>query len=173
MSNDNQQLEIVMQQLEKVNVETKSTIFQMSKGMSEAEIIQSFNQQASYLFNLMIAIIRRLGKESEYQVSGYKYLFDNAIKINAKLPVDKFTLIVLEFAPEIYREDENCFLNMSIPDKKCSVGNEFGLIRSEMFKNLWKIMSKDDRKAIADSVILLTSYAHAYLYKTILKNKSF
>lgn len=163
-------LDNVVKSLDKVNPETKDLIFNMSKGMTEMEIIHSFNQQASYLFNLVIAITKRLKKEDECNFVAYKSLFERAIKINAKLPIDKFTLIILEFAAEIYSEDENCFLNMSIPDKKCTVGNEFSLIRSENFKKIWKILGQTDRKMIADNVILLTTYAHTYLYKTILKN---
>ncbi|AYV85283.1 MAG: hypothetical protein Satyrvirus9_9 [Satyrvirus sp.] len=167
----NQTLYNVIKSLDKIDLKVKQMIFDMSHGMTEMEIIKSFNEQASYLFNLISTMTKRMGNEDEYKVSGYKTLFDNATKINAKLPVDKFTLVILEYAAEIYAEDENCFLNMTIPDKKCKVGNEFDLIRSENFKKLWKILGKDDKRMITDNVILLTTYAHAYLYKTILKNK--
>ena len=164
------QLESVVQSLDRVPLETKQMIFNMSKGMSELEIIRSFNQQALDMFNLVISITKKVGKEREYQFSGYKALFDNAVKINNKLPVDKFTLIILEFAAEIYAEEEDCFLNMSIPDKEVNVGNEFGLIRSESFKILWKILNRPDKNLLKENIILLTTFAHAYLYKTILKN---
>lgn len=160
----------VIQSLDKVHPDTKKMIFNLSNQMTEMEIIQSFNQQSLYLFTLVSSLAKKMKKEKEYQLTAYKSLFDNAIKINVKMPIDKFTLMILEFAAEIYTEDEDCFLNMTIPDKKCSVGNEYSFIRSEKFKDLWKILDKSDKKTIADNVILLTTYAHAYLYKTIFKN---
>ena len=164
------QLDNVVKSLDRVPIDTRQMIFSMSKGMSELEIIQSFNQQALDMFILVISITKRTGKEKEYQFTGYKALFDNAVKINNKLPLDKFTLIILEFAAEIYAEEENCFLDMSIPDKEVNVGNEFGLIRSESFKILWKTLGRTDKEALKENIILLTTYAHAFLYKTLLKN---
>ena len=166
-SND-EQLERVVQSLEKVPEETKQMVLKMALAMSEREIIQSFNQQAHDLFSLVITITKKFNKEREYNVSGYKVLFENALKMNAKLPLDKFTLLILEFASEIYAENENCFLEMSIPDKKVNVGNEFGLIRSEMFKKLWVIVGQTDKNNLKENIIVLTTYAHAHLYKTLL-----
>jgi hypothetical protein len=60
---------------------------------------------------------------------------------------------------------------MSIPDTKVNLNNEFGLIRSEMFKNLWLISNQKDRNDVKEIIILLTTFAHAYLYKTILMKK--
>ena len=164
------QLKNVIKSLERVPQETKQMIFDMATGMSDLEIMQSFNQQAFDTFTLLIAITIRMGKEKECKVTGYKVLFDNAVKINKKLPLDKFTLIILEYAAEIYAEEEDCFLNMEVPDTNINVGNEFGIFRSEMFKKLWKIMNSKDKKDMKDNIILLTTFAHTYLYKTILKN---
>ena len=158
----------VVASLERVPMEIKQSIFDMASNMSEAEIIQNFNQNASDSFNKMIEITTRLQKEKEYNMKGYKVLFDRALKINAKLPVDQFTLIILEYAAEIYAEEEDCFLNMTIPDVKLNVNNQFGFIRSEMFKKLWRVLGNQDKEDLKERIILLTSYAHAYLYKTLL-----
>jgi hypothetical protein len=171
MTSNEQRLNNVITSLDRVPQETKQMIFSMTQGMSEQEIIQSFNQKALDLFTLLIIITTKIGKEDEYKMSGYKNLFDNAIKINAKLPVDKFTLLILEFAAEIYAEEEDCFLNMSIPDTNVNVGNEFGIIRSEMFKKLWVVLNKNDKNLLKENIILLTTFAHTYLYKTLIKNK--
>lgn len=170
---EQERLENVVKSLDRVNQATKQAIFDLSCSMSEMEIVQRFNQQAHDLYTMMNKIIKKMEQVNEYKISGYKAIFDNAIKINAKLPIDKFTLLILEFAAEIYSEDEDCFLKMSIPDKKVSSGNEFAIIRSEKFKELWKVMCKHDQKLMTDNVILLTTYAHAYLYKTLLKNKQY
>lgn len=153
--------------LERVNDETKQMIYDLSCQLSELDIIRSFNQEALDMFTVVGAIIKKLGKESEYKIAGYKNIFDVAIKTNAKLPLDKFTLIILEFAPEIYEEQEDCFLNMSIPDKNVNVGNEFAIIRSEMFKNIWRHSNHEDRELIKQKVIPLTTYAHAFFYKSL------
>lgn len=164
------QLENVVKSLDRVPTETKQMIFDMSQGMKEMEIIQSFNQQALDMFTAVINVTKKLGKDKEYNFLGYKNLFDNAVQMNKKLPVDKFTLIILEFAAEIYAEQEDCFLTMSIPDKEVNVGNEFGMIRSETFKILWTTLNNTDKNILKEHIILLTTFAHAYLYKTIIKN---
>jgi hypothetical protein len=166
---DQQLLEPVIKALDRVSQETKQMVFEMARSMSEQEIIQSFNQQSLVLFNLMTTISKRIGKEREVGAAGYKLLFDKAIKINAKLPIDKYTLIILEYAPEIYAEDENCFLKMSIPDTNVTIGNAYGLIRSKMFQTLWKELGQEDRKKLRECFILLTTYAHVYFYKSLLK----
>lgn len=170
--NNQKQLDIVVKSLERVDESISKDILQMSINMSEIAIIQTFNQVALDLFTFMKNVIDRLGKEHIYKIAGYRALFDNAIKFNSKLPIDKFTLIVLEFAPEIYSQDEDCFLKMSIPDKNVKVGNSFGFIRSEEFKDLWKVLDKNNQESISEKVISLTTYAHAYLYKTIMNNRS-
>lgn len=168
MTSNNQRLNNVIESLEKVNPEIKQMVYQMALEMSEMEIIQSFNQRASDLFTLLIVITKRLGRESEFKINGYKNLFDSATRINKKLPLDKFTLIILEYAAEIYTEEENCFLNMTIPDANVTVGNEFGIIRSAMFKKLWTDINPNNKNNIKEVVIPLTTFAHAHLYKTVL-----
>ena len=167
-----QKLEKVINALEKVNDETKTLILNMAKSMKEMVIIQSFNQSSLDLFTEILKITTRLGKEGEYKVGGYKAIFDNAIKINVKMPVDKFTLVILEFAPEIYSENENFILNMPIPDTQVGVANEFSMIRSEKFKNLWKTLGSNEKEILKEKIILLTTYAHAYFYQTVLKQGS-
>ena len=172
MANNNQErMDKVVKALDQVNPETKQMIFNMAKSMKELEVIQSFNQQSLDFFNLSTAITRRMGRESEFKMAGYKALYDNTIKMNIKMPIDNFTLVVLEYAPQIYSENEDFFLNQITGDTKVEVGNEFSLIKSEMFKNLWKILNKPDRADIKEKVILLTTFAHVYFYQTILKNK--
>ena len=173
MADYNQQkLEKVINALEKINSETKTLILNMAKNMKEMVIIQSFNQSALDLFTEILKITTRLGKEGDYKVGGYKAIFDNAIKINVKMPVDKFTLVILEFAPEIYSENENFILNMPIPDTQVGVANEFSMIRSEKFKSLWKTLESKDKNVLKETIILLTTYAHVYFYQTILKQQS-
>ena len=55
--------------------------------MSEVEIIQLFNQKAFDMFSILIDLTTRMGKEREYKFSGYKQLFDNAVKINIKFAI--------------------------------------------------------------------------------------
>lgn len=163
---ETEKLNKVIHSLQKVPQETHLMVFNLANALSELQIIQSFNQSANDMFNTVLQITIELGKEKEYNVSGYKNLFDMALKHNIKLPIDKFTLIILEFAPQIYAKDENCFLTMTIPDKNVNVGNEFGLIRSEMFKKLWVVINSKQKAELVDKIILLTTYAHTYLYKS-------
>jgi hypothetical protein len=166
-----QQLNRVIKALERVDPEINKAVYELSNGMSEMEIVQTFNQHTLDSFNSLINITKKMGKESIYKISGYKTFFENALKINAMLPIDKFTLIILEFAPEIYDENEEVFLKMTIPDAQIEVSNEFGFIRSELFKQLWLSLNKTDKDSVKDNIILLVTYAQAHLYKTLMKKK--
>lgn len=164
-------LERVVESLAKVPQETNQMIFQIANNTSELEIIQLFNQEARDLFNILADITRRYNCEKQYKIGGYSMMFEQALKVNHRLPLEKFSLIILEFAAEIYREDEDCFLKMEIPDKEISIDNEFGLIRSEMFKELWLIIDEKDKNVLKERVVELTCRAHTYLYKSLLKQK--
>lgn len=158
----------IINALDRVNPDTKQMIWNISRSISELEIIHAFNQITLDFCSIIIAITKKRGEDHKYKIAGYKVLFDNAIKMNVKMPIDQFTMVILRFAPEIYSENEDCFLNMSIPDKKLEVGNDFSFIRSEMFKSLWKVLDVADKSSVKEKLILLTTYAHAYLYKTVL-----
>lgn len=159
----------VITELEKVDAETKQQIYNYASKTSAAAIVQSFNQRACDLFTAMLEIGRQNGWDEEYKiVSGHFLMFNNAIKINMELPLDKFTLLILSYAQDIYSENEDRFLKMPIPDTKVNVNNEFSVIRSKMFQQLWTVITDAERKRISDVIINLTIDAHAYLYKKIM-----
>lgn len=168
-STDKNMLSNVIKSLEKVPANINKIVFDIHNSMSELEVIQSFNQQTLDLFSLVTFITNKMNRSKEYNFSAYKQLFDTAIKINVKFPIDQFALSILVFSADIYSENEEIFLNMDLPDKKLNIGNEFSMIRSEEFKTLWKKLGETDKKSIKDQIILLTIYAHAYFYKAIIK----
>lgn len=167
-----QRIDKVIEALGKVSDNTKTLVYQIAQNMAELEIIQMFNQLTLDFLDIMLRITREKREEDKFKIGGYKTIFDNAIKINIKMPIDQYTLVILRFAAEIYSEDEDCFLNMPIPDTKLEVGNQFSFIRSDMFKNLWRTLKDGDKSDIKNKMILLTTYAHAYLYKTVIKNRN-
>lgn len=171
MAHEQKRIDKVVASLERVKQQTKQMVFNMSQSLTEFEIIQSFNQQTFDLFNTLYNISKKMNMEKECKIAGYKVLFENALKINVKMPIDKYTLTILEFAAEIYNEDEDCFLKMTIPDANVTVGNEFSIIRSDMFKRMWKDLDSNDKNSIKETIIPLTTYAHAYLYKVLIKTK--
>ena len=124
MNNTSSRLEKVIKSLEKVNNETKQIIFNMAKNMSELEVIQSFNQNSLDFFNLTTSITTRIGVENECKMGGYKNLYDHTLKLNVKMPIDHYTLIVLEYAAEIYSENEDFFLTKQMGDATLEVGND-------------------------------------------------
>jgi hypothetical protein len=173
-----QQIENIIKVLEDVPDDIQQTVISMAKGMTVFDIVQSFNQIAQDLFDLLITITKNLKsthkKMSGNQIltteslQGHKMLFDSGMKMNMNLPIEH-TLVILLFAPQIYNQDEECFMKMDIPDSKVQSGKEFNLIRSSEFKNLWNILNEIDKDDVKDKVILLTTYANAYFYKTLLK----
>ncbi|BCS83074.1 hypothetical protein QLL95_gp1049 [Cotonvirus japonicus] len=168
----NSTLESVATALDRVNQETKESIFQFAKSTNELDLIVMFNNKAVDLFNILATLSKKAGMDKKYNISYYRSLFDRAIKANCKLPVDKFTLLILEYAPEIYEQNEDCFLDMKMPDKKVSLGNEFSIIRTEEFKELWKTLNHETKQNVGEEVLQLTTYAHAYFYKSLLSQYS-
>lgn len=171
MADQKVQLEKIITSLEKVDKDLQNMILNMSKSLSDIEIIQTFNQGCIDLFTNIAAVVKKIGMEKEIKFGGYKLLLENAMKINAKLPVDNFTLVVLEFADHIYSGDETFFMDRSYGKAKVEVGNEFTFIRSEPFKHLWKDLDSKDKEMIKEKFILVTTYAHAYFFKTVLSNR--
>lgn len=166
-SNNNEKILKVAESLKKVTPEMNNIIISMSKQIPQSEIIRQFNQLSLDLFDILNDIAIKFDKESDFKIGCYRVILANALKSNIKLPVDKFTLVILEFAPEIYMQNEDCFLSMNIPDKEISAGNAFAMIRSTEFKNMWKILDSLDKENIKKKITTLTMYAHAYLYNII------
>ena len=166
-----EQIEKVIDALSKVEKNTNQMIVDMIDEMSLEEIIRLFNQETLDFFNTLVKITKQINKEREYGIAAYLALFENAIRINTKLPIDKFSMVILEFAPYIYAEKEDVFLNMDIPDTKLGDGNEFNLIRSKNFKRLWKILDGENKEKVKEQIILMTTYSHAYFYKSILSSR--
>lgn len=168
---------IIGNSLKKVDSEINENIYAMASSMDEHTIILSFNQTALDFFNFAINGTKRLNREREFGFSGYLSLFQTAIKANIGVPIDKFTILILEYAPDIYSVNEKFFLNMDIPDIKIDVSdkkkndNEFNMIQSEEFKKLWLVLSQEDKDAVKEKIILLTTYAHAYFFKLCMTKK--
>ncbi len=75
----------VINTLERINDSTKNMILQMAKSMSEIEVIRSFNQTSLDFFNLIANVSRREGHEQKLKLAAYGNLYQNAIKMNAKM----------------------------------------------------------------------------------------
>jgi len=173
MTNKRQlQMEKIMSALENVSDDINQMTWHLAKEISNSDIIQTFNQETCDLFEILINFINAMGISRECNILGHKIIFENALKINIGLPIEQFTFIVLQFAPEIYDEKEKFFLEMNIPNQKVQNGNEFSLINSAAFKKLWLLLNEDSKQELKDKIILMTTYAHAYFYKVIMKSAS-
>lgn len=157
----------VLSALKRVDAKNVAMINQLAKTKSFDEIISQFNQNALDAFNALHRITVHMGCESTCKISAYLNLFKDAISMDSKMPLDRFTLTILEYAPEIYAQNDEVFLNMAVPDVKIGVANEFNVFRSQMFKDLWRNMSAPNRHIIRQRILLLTTYAHTFLCKTL------
>jgi hypothetical protein len=162
------QLKKVEEALDRVNKNTLDYVIQLATGMSNMDIVQSFNQEVYDFFAVLINITKRLKVDREYKIEAYNSFFETAVKTNVMLPIEGFSLRILEYAPEIYSENEECFLNMEIPDGKVQAGDEFNIIRSAEFKLLWKKLNQEDKNVLKEKILLLTTYAHVHFYQSIL-----
>lgn len=160
-------MERIMTALKRVDVDVNQGILTMINLLTEREIINLFNQSANDFFTTAIDITIQMKIENKFNFSGYKNIFESTLKVNATLPIDKFTIIILEYAPDIYDANEQYFLNMDIPDGEIKTENAFSIIRSSEFKEVWKILSLANKAIIKEKITSLTTYAHAYFYKII------
>jgi len=158
----------VIESLNNVNDNTKQLVYNMASSMNDLEIIKMFNQSSLDFFILTAQITTRMGVEGKYKMGAYKMMYDNTIKINAKMPIDHYTLTVLEYANEIYSENEDFFLKKKLGNAVVEVGNEFNMVSSDMFKNLWVKLEESDKYNIKEKMLVLTTLAHVYFYKTLM-----
>ena len=171
MASERTRMDIIIDALSKIDSDINNGIWEMAQGLTNNEITNLFNQTALDFFNLAIDITRKRNIEREYGFSAYMNLFEAALKMNVTVPVDRFTMLILEFAPDIYGGNEKVFLDMHIPDSKINTGNEFNIIRSDAFKKLWLILNSTEKELVTEKVLSLTTYAHAYFYKLLLNKK--
>lgn len=166
-----EKLEKVLRSLSKVNPDTHKMVLGLAEQLTELQIIQAFNQFSLDLFQTITAMVNEMGWEREIKFTGYSLLLENALKINVKLPIDNFTWFVLEYAPKIYSQEEDFFMNKHYNAAKVGVGHEFSFVTSEPFKAKWKLLNKEQKETIKDKFIMVTIYAHVYFFKVILINK--
>lgn len=160
---------IIADSLKRVNDKTTNIILEMSQQMSNNEVISLFNQAALDFFQTLLRITQAMGKENEYGITKYLSLFRTAADMNKRLPIEKFTTTILEYAAEIYAEDETTFLDMEIPDTEVGSGNEFNIIRSGKVKELWKAGSRENKELVKEKIIALTTWCHVYFIQKIVE----
>lgn len=157
----------VIKALQTVAADKQLMARRIAQGFSAAEIVSKFNQAGKDFFVLLKHIINEVGENKDYNLNGYEKLFHHAISIRQDWPIDKFTLMILQFAPQVYEEDEQFFLSVEIPDQNVRINNEFGIIKTEAFKELWLKTNDNRRDELKDNCLLLVSFAHAYFLKMI------
>lgn len=155
----------VVAALNGVDEKNKQMVRRIANGYTEIEIVTKFNQAGKDFFVLLNRLTSEAGKD--YGVKGYEKLFHHAIGLRKDWPIDKFTLLILQFAPQVYAEDEQFFLDVKIPDQQVRINNEFGIIKTEAFKELWLTTSEQNRNDLKDACLLLVTFAHAYFVKMI------
>lgn len=155
--------------LSQIDPSINQGILDMARGLSKQEIINLFNQSAMDFFATAIYVTTQMKREKEFGFAGYETIFSTTLKINAQLPIDKFTLIILEHAPDIYDANETHFLRMHIPNGEIKTSNAFSIIKSDEFKKLWCVLQPSDKEKVKEHIISLTTYAHAFFYKLIFK----
>lgn len=160
----------VLDSLEKVSTEAMQLVCEVAENTPLSEIIQTFNQYANDLFQIILDLIKKYNlNDKSFKISGYRNLFNNAISANVRLPIDKFTLTILSYASEIYNQNDKMFMDMKVEPTKIKVGNEFEIFSSDVFKQAWKMINDTDKTNVRDIIMNLTMYSHAYFCVIIKK----
>ena len=165
-------LEEVTIELGKTKEEDRNNAIDAAKVLTQDEVIQQFNQSAVKLFTDAYNITVNRGKEREYKIGGYKFLYEKAVKMNKETPIDQFTLIILKYATDIYARNAEKFLKMDIPDEiklESDKKNEFELIHSAEFKNLWRTLTLIEKDTIISTIVEMTQFAHIFFIQKILE----
>lgn len=168
--------------LSKVPPEYAEAAVSLANSLEKVELGVSFNQTAMDLFDLAVKISTKRKIEEKLKMSGHRSIFEAAAaKIGKTIPISKFSFAILEFAPEIYNENDDFFLNMKVPDTidvdkevgatdagtTKSNSNDLNIINTQEFKELWKKLNNKEKRAIRENVIKLTLYSHAYFISYI------
>lgn len=168
---DRQQLTVVIAALERVDLAIRQEIYKMSLNMSRDMLVQSFNQRAKDMFSLLERISRACGRYETTDLAANRSLFNTAVTTSPEIAVNKFTLLVLEFAPEIYARDEEAFLKMTIPETDVKTSAGWGVIRSNEFRDMWvHDMTGEMKTQVTELMIRMVTIAQAFLYQTIRSN---
>lgn len=162
-------LKKIIQSLEKVDSNITNTILGMAEKTSMAQVINDFNYNSLEVLDFLDYIGKKYNHTDTCDMTKHRLLFENAIQINKRLPVDKFSLIVLEHAQDIYDENEEYFMELPMPDVNAKAGKDFSMIKCEAFKKVWTSLDEEDKDLVKEKVISLTTSAHIYFIKNITK----
>lgn len=156
----------VFEAMRRLDTEIRERILEMTRRLETNAIIRLFNQNASDLFSLIKSLTKDNTNPEIYNLSAYQNLFATAIKLKASFPIDKFSVLVLEYVNEIYARDEKLFLDMEVPVTKVAIGsNEFGFIKTQMFKDLWTSLDAKNKDLVYNKITSMTTFAHSYFYR--------
>lgn len=168
-------LEEVAAELSKTSDADKQNAMDGAQLLTQDEVIEQFNQSAMKLFTNAYNITVKRGKEREYKIGGYKTLYEKAVKMNRATPIDQFTLVILKFATDIYARNADKFLKMDMPSEIKLDGqtdNEFELIHSTEFKNLWRTLNTTEKNTIIENIVDMTQFAHIFFIQKMLEAKN-
>lgn len=169
---DEQKIEkyvLVAQVLSDLPNELKSMATEMAHSMSDVEIVMRFNQMITSLFTLIINKTKPLPNYKEFNFEIYFKLLEKSISINTSFPIERFCLIMLIFAPQIYEKNENFFMNYNLNAHIKVSQNEFSIFESQKFKDLWHTLDVDAKNKFIDDFTLLTIFAHTYFLQRVAK----
>jgi hypothetical protein len=157
----------VIAAIKRVQPSRNADTLALSNTMTKREIVSSFNQSIFDMFEEISKFLKKYNFSGDADMASYKSLFEKATKANACLPIEKFTMSILVFAPEFYDEKEDFFLELKIPHLQVNTDTGFDVIKSELFRNLWKSMITEDKYVLRDRIMNVVLYAHCYFYKLI------
>lgn len=156
----------IINSINKIDERTLQDINDLSDSMTEMEIVKSFNQCAVELYDILLKLANKHRMTKILDIDSYQILFNTSVKINYRLPIQKYVENILQFAYEIYNDKEEEILGMESSDEQINVGDQSGIIQIDIIKKLWKLLNDDDREVLKRSIIGLTTYSHAFFYKT-------
>ena len=181
MAISEEQLQEMVNVLSKLPKEIKLHNKKLAETTSRQDIISTFNQYVIDFFDLLIKIIDKVNEKANtkenYGAESYKMVFEQALTFGAHLPIDNISSRLLLVADKIYNNDEQFFLNFELKesvDIQLDKNNnnksyKFDIFDSDKFKELWKQLKPSYREKLFEKLILLTTYAHAYVFKLLIK----
>lgn len=160
----------IIDALDRVDEETTDLVISLANRKSDIDIMSEFNQLSVQVLEDLERIGKKYGCEGVCNMKHHRETLEHALKINARLPIDKFSVLILLHAAEVYNEEEKYFMELPMPDVDAKAGNKFTVIKCEPFKDVWKLLDKRDKRMVVDKTILLTTWAHAYFIKNVLSS---
>lgn len=160
-------LETIRAAIKQISPEINAAVHQMAKTDSKQILTERFNQACRDLLQFLVPLTQKYGVYEESKIATYKMLYEKVSSIDRSIPVEGFINHVLQYAPHVYDEDIEFFMQLELPTTDVNVKGQFTVLMVDVFKSLAKKASPQEMERVVDILTSMTMTAHASFFQMI------